>query len=201
MNLKHRVKRAGVKSYLKLHTKERMATFSQERQIDHPIVFLGDSITEGIPESLLGHDELNRGINADNTGGVLKRLHEVIALDPKAVFLLIGTNDLGNMYLQPADVVKGIMKIVSKLSGPVFVISILPVRQSQLIDQTNEQIDWINAQLAIRLKGADKEFININSNFKDDTHQLAQCYTTDGLHLSPLGYDLLMEQLSPWRDL
>jgi lysophospholipase L1-like esterase len=71
-------------------------TLEQDR---HAVVFLGDSITQGwggglgaaFPEVHVA----NRGISGDTTRGVLIRLEEdVLALDPAAVVLLIGTNDL-----------------------------------------------------------------------------------------------------------
>ena len=80
--------------------RERRAAFAkraaQERQA---VVFLGDSITQGWGDDMGGTfpgvKVANRGISGDTTRGVLLRLQEdVLALDPKAVVLLIGTNDL-----------------------------------------------------------------------------------------------------------
>jgi len=63
------------------------------------VVFLGDSITQGwggaLGAAFPGVKVANRGISGDTTRGVLVRLREdVLALDPAAVVLLIGTNDL-----------------------------------------------------------------------------------------------------------
>jgi lysophospholipase L1-like esterase len=63
------------------------------------VVFLGDSITQGwggaLGAAFPGLKVANRGISGDTTRGVLLRLREdVLALDPAAVVLLIGTNDL-----------------------------------------------------------------------------------------------------------
>jgi lysophospholipase L1-like esterase len=65
----------------------------------HAVVFLGDSITQGwgggLGAAFPGVKVANRGISGDTTRGVLVRLREdVLALDPAAVVLLIGTNDL-----------------------------------------------------------------------------------------------------------
>jgi lysophospholipase L1-like esterase len=65
----------------------------------HAVVFLGDSITQGwgggLGAAFPGVKVANRGISGDTTRGVLIRLREdVLALDPAAVVLLIGTNDL-----------------------------------------------------------------------------------------------------------
>jgi hypothetical protein len=71
-------------------------TAAQDR---HAVVFLGDSITQGwgggLGAAFPGVKVANRGISGDTTRGVLIRLEEdVLALDPAAVVILIGTNDL-----------------------------------------------------------------------------------------------------------
>ena len=61
------------------------------------IVFLGNSITQGLlrhTDKLIGNNIVNRGISGDHTDGVSARLKEVIHYKPKAVFILIGVNDL-----------------------------------------------------------------------------------------------------------
>ena len=63
------------------------------------IVFLGDSITQGWGKDFRGLfgdlNVVNRGISGDTSRGLLLRLKEdVINLDPSAVVLMIGANDL-----------------------------------------------------------------------------------------------------------
>ena len=63
------------------------------------IVFLGDSITQGWGDDFKGFfgkmRVANRGISGDTSRGLLLRLPEdVLALDPKAVVIMIGANDL-----------------------------------------------------------------------------------------------------------
>ena len=63
------------------------------------IVFLGNSITAGGNDwsIRLNYPNIrNRGIGGDVTEGVLHRLDEITYYEPKAVFLLIGINDLWN---------------------------------------------------------------------------------------------------------
>lgn len=79
---------------------DRRATWATEVPRDQgAVVLLGDSITQGwndrLPAAFPGMKIANRGISGDTSRGVLLRLQEdVLALDPKAVVLLIGTNDL-----------------------------------------------------------------------------------------------------------
>jgi lysophospholipase L1-like esterase len=78
----------------------RRSSFAQRLEADRgAVVFLGDSITQGwgggLGAAFPGVKVANRGIDGDTTRGVLIRLQEdVLALDPAAVVLLIGTNDL-----------------------------------------------------------------------------------------------------------
>ena len=63
------------------------------------IIFLGNSITAGGNDwsVRLNYPNIkNRGIGGDVTEGVLHRLNEITYYEPRAVFLLIGINDLWN---------------------------------------------------------------------------------------------------------
>lgn len=93
---------------------ERRAKFaSRIEQDQRSIVFLGDSITQGWHDNFDdAFPELrtaNRGISGDTTRGMLVRLQEdVLALNPAAVVLLAGTNDLdehgGNPWLAASNI-------------------------------------------------------------------------------------------------
>lgn len=80
--------------------RERRSAWAARRQQDRgAVIFLGDSITQswggGLGAAFPGVKVANRGISGDTTRGVLIRLQDdVLALDPAAVVLLIGTNDL-----------------------------------------------------------------------------------------------------------
>jgi lysophospholipase L1-like esterase len=80
--------------------RERRSAWAATAERDrHAVVFLGDSITQGwgggLGAAFPGVKVANRGISGDTTRGVLLRLQDdVLTLDPAAVVLLIGTNDL-----------------------------------------------------------------------------------------------------------
>ena len=85
--------------FTRLWQERRNQWAARVQQDQRAVVFLGDSITQGWHDDLDGSfPELkvaNRGISGDTTRGVLIRLQEdVLALHPRAVVLLIGTNDL-----------------------------------------------------------------------------------------------------------
>ena len=63
------------------------------------VIFLGNSITEGGNDwgnRLDISEAVNRGIGGDTTLGIIGRIGEIKYFKPKAVFLLIGINDLWN---------------------------------------------------------------------------------------------------------
>jgi lysophospholipase L1-like esterase len=85
--------------FQKLWNERRSAWAAQTARDRGAVVFLGDSITQGweagLPAAFPELRIANRGISGDTTRGVLLRLNEdVVALQPRGVVLLIGTNDL-----------------------------------------------------------------------------------------------------------
>lgn len=82
-----------------LWTERRSAWTSQVQSGQGAVVFLGDSITQGwgddFGKSFGALKTANRGISGDTTRGMLIRLKEdVLSLNPTAVVILAGTNDL-----------------------------------------------------------------------------------------------------------
>jgi lysophospholipase L1-like esterase len=97
------------------------------------VVFLGDSITEiwkSLPQDFSDLKVANRGISGDTTRGVLYRLDpDVLSLEPRAVVLLIGTNDIGDISYN----IKTILKRIRKKSPniPVIVCEVMPSSEKQ----------------------------------------------------------------------
>lgn len=95
---------------------ERRSVWSRTIEQDqNAVVFLGDSITQGwgggLAAAFPGVKVANRGIGGDTTRGVLIRLQEdVLALNPSAVVLLIGTNDLDDGAVP--EVIAGNLKLI-----------------------------------------------------------------------------------------
>jgi lysophospholipase L1-like esterase len=103
--------------------KDRRARWAARVERDrHAIVLLGDSITQGWGEDFSawfpGLKIANRGISGDTSRGVLIRLKEdVLALDPQAVILLIGTNDLEEKA-DPETIAANLKLILAELERP-----------------------------------------------------------------------------------
>ena len=112
------------------------------------VVFLGNSITQGggdWSERLDYPNISNRGIGGDVTDGVLARLEEITFFKPKAVFLLIGINDLWNVNPEtPSEDYIGknivrIAKIIKEKSKQtkVFIQTVLPIEKKIFVEKIN----------------------------------------------------------------
>lgn len=134
---------------------DKRTKWATEVQADQgAVVLLGDSITQGwndrLPTAFPGMKVANRGISGDTTRGVLLRLQEdVLSLRPKAVVLLIGTNDLEE-GARPDVVESNVRSILTALRNhdpkmPVVLCQVFPSsakmkRPSPVIKETNTRL-------------------------------------------------------------
>lgn len=105
-------------------------------KISDRIVFMGDSITEGWshfdPKMFQGTGFVNRGIGGQTTPQMLLRFRsDVIALDPDAVVVLAGINDIaGNTGFASVEEVAGNVIAMAELAAAnditVLLCSVLP---------------------------------------------------------------------------
>lgn len=175
------------------------------------IVFVGDSITEGFPiHELLSSDNqmYNRGIGGDTTDGVIAKLKDVVFdLEPKQIFLLIGTNDLGSGK-QAEQVIQNIAEICSKIKeklpdAQLYVESIYPLNPSVSMQgpfnavgqRTNEDIKQVNHFLQELASSKSIHYINLYDKLINEEGLLNSDYTYDGLHLNMKGYVVVKEEL------
>jgi lysophospholipase L1-like esterase len=124
------------------------------------VVLLGDSITQGWGEDFSawfpGMKIANRGISGDTTRGVLIRLKEdVLALQPAAVVLLIGTNDLEEKA-EPETIAANLKLILGELMGsnskmPIVLCEVFP--SSTKKSRPSDKIKKINQLYAAAVKG------------------------------------------------
>jgi lysophospholipase L1-like esterase len=187
---------------------ERRKLFSDKKsEQQHALVFLGDSITQGWSEDFRGEFKntnlklANRGISGDITRGVLARLDDdVIALDPQAVVLLIGTNDL-DVGLSPEQIAGNVKLILDRLTShnsntPIILCKVMP--SSATKKRSAENITELNDRVA-----------DIARNFKQvtilDTYTLFANAKGDAkpeefpdlLHPNDIGYDKWHNALIP----
>src|SRR5258705_10142771 len=107
--------------FRKLWSDRRTAWAARVERDRNSVVLLGDSITQGWGEDFSawfpGMKIANRGISGDTSRGVLIRLKEdVLALQPAAVVLFIGTNDLED-EADPESVAANLKLILGLMRG------------------------------------------------------------------------------------
>ncbi len=185
---------------------DKRSTWATQREQDRgAVVFLGDSITQGWNDrpatAFPGMKVANRGISGDTSRGVLLRLQEdVIALEPKAVVLLVGTNDLEE-GARPDVVESNVRHVLAALRNhdhrvPIVLCLVFPSsakmrRPAPLIKETNARL--------LALVKNDPQVIPI------DTHALWADADGDApidefpdlLHLNDAGYARWASALRP----
>jgi len=195
------ISRSAVENIEQHHYEQRSDFFRFTPIKKGDIVFLGDSITDGgaWEELFPGLPVKNRGINGDNTTGVLNRLDAILYYAPDAIFLLIGTNDLNWWsYRHNDDILQDYDEILSRCQtiSPgtrVHVQSILPRAKSY-----SGRIRFLNGKLKLLAAKHGAEFIDLFPHFIDDEGALKSEYTNDHLHLMSSGYKKWVEILTPY---
>ncbi len=131
---------------------ERRSKWSREVQQDQgAVVFLGDSITQGWGDDMgkaFGALKVaNRGISGDTTRGMLIRLpQDVLPLNPSAVVILAGTNDLEEKATP--EIIAGNLKLLlaalksHRADLPVVLCKVFPSSTSK--SRPADQIKAIN---------------------------------------------------------
>jgi lysophospholipase L1-like esterase len=121
--------------YVNLWQKARSGWAKSIQENQGAVVFLGDSITQGwahrLPTRFPGVKIANRGISGDTTRGMLIRLQEdVLSLNPSAIVLLMGTNDI-EVGIPAEAIGRNFEKILAAIKAhnpkvPVILCRILP---------------------------------------------------------------------------
>jgi lysophospholipase L1-like esterase len=170
------------------------------------LLFLGDSITEGWgnnavwKKSYAPRNAVNLGIGGDTTQNVLWRIQngELDGLSPKAVVLMIGTNNFGLHGDAPGDVAKGVAAIVKTLQqklprAKVLLLGVFP-RDEKPGTGGRKKILELNAELA---KTAGVKFLDIGPKFLAPDGTLPKEIAPDFLHLSEKGYQIWADAIEP----
>lgn len=169
------------------------------------VVFFGDSITQGwgtdFRRSFEGMKLANRGIGGDTTRGMLLRLQEdVLSLRPKAVVLLMGTNDI-EVEIPVEAIGRNFQKIVAALRAhdpkmPVIVCRVFP--SSATKKRPKETILAVNEQIVAAVKG-DPQFTVLDTYalFANAEGDAVPALFPDLLHLNAAGYAKWASALRP----
>ena len=188
------------------------------KQGDISVLFMGDSITDfwrneegnyaGKPvfdEYFADMNVANFGIAGDTTQGVLYRLQngEGENFDPKAVMLMIGTNN--TRQNTSAEIAEGIGAVVLQLqnnfpSARILLLAVFP--RGDANDSLRAINDGVNAIIKTLHDGDRVFFLDIGHIFLDESGNIPADIMVDGLHPSTKGYRLWAEAIiEPLSDL
>jgi len=201
----------------------------------YPVVFVGDSITHfwesrgaevwDMNYTNVDYRALNVGFSGDRTENVLWRLQhgQLDGLDPRAVVLMIGTNNIGHRQpdLESAfDTFCGVQAVVSDLekrcpNAQIIVHPIFP-RGATTNDQMRVRVDAVNRMLASWINqkyqdskavgkgGASKVsrvwFCDFSNRLVGPDGVLSREMAPDLLHPASAGYEIWADALKPYLD-
>lgn len=144
----------------------------------------------------------NFGISGDLTQHVLWRLEngELDGVTPKAIVLMIGTNNTGHGY--PAEeTAAGIKAVVEKLKekepqAKILLLAVFP-RSAKADDKMRLTNDQVNAIISKEDFGPQVKYMDINSKFLEPDGTLTREIMPDLLHPSEKGYEIWADAIKP----
>jgi len=171
---------------------------------DVDVLFLGDSITQGwegkeskeVWEKEFGKlKPANFGIGGDRTEHIIWRITEGKELEgirPKAVVLMIGTNNMGNNSAE--QIAEGVTAIVKELNHQlphtkILLLGIFP-RSAKATDTFRAKIKDCNERIAKLDDGKQVHYLDIGGKFLEADGSLSKEIMPDYLHLSKKGYQI-----------
>ena len=165
---------------------------------------MGDSITEGWhftgPEgSFPGKPYINRGISGQTSPQMVLRFRQdVIALKPKVVVILAGTNDIagntGPMTLeQTEDNLASMADLATANHIRVVLCSVLPAFDFPWKPGLNARAQDSGAEAWMKAYAAEKGYVYVDYHtaMKDERDGLPATLSKDGVHPLPAGYAVM----------
>jgi lysophospholipase L1-like esterase len=173
------------------------------------VVFMGNSITEGWkiedPEFFTQHPFVNRGISGQTTPQMLLRFRaDVINLQPKAVVILAGINDIaentGPITLeQVMDNIRSMAELAISHKIKVILCSVLPANKFPWRQEIlpADKVIALNIMISNYCKEKKIAFVDYHTAMVDDKKGLDEKYSNDGVHPTLAGYKKMQEILMP----
>jgi lysophospholipase L1-like esterase len=198
---------------------EQLLAKRKQGRID--IYFEGDSITrrwgatdypqllENWKKNFFGWNAADFGWGADRVENILWRLEngELDDVNPKAIVLLAGTNNVGNrlppegINAAAANVTRGLAAVlrIMRMKAPNAVIVLTAIFPRNDNMAVMPEIDAINANLARMADGSAICYLNVNSRLADSSGKLydGMMNARDKLHPALPGYQVWVDALKP----
>lgn len=190
---------------------QRYAAANAALAVRPKVVFMGDSITEGWykehPGFFDGHGFAARGISGQVTAQMLTRFQsDVVALRPRAVVILAGTNDIARNNgpiadERIADNIRSMAELARAHGMRVFLCSVLPAARygwRPEVTDAPERIERLNGLLRDYARRSGCTWIDFHPALADADRALDARYTRDSVHPTPAGYDAMEAVVLPY---
>ena len=167
------------------------------------VVFYGNSITEGWAPRFAtlfpGKPYIGRGISGQTTPQMLVRFRQdVVALKPKVVVILAGTNDIaGNTGPSTREMIEDNLASMTEIARAngirVVLSSVLPVYDYPWKPglQPAPKIVALNAWMKRYAESLGETYLDYHSAMKDARDGLPPALATDGVHPTEAGYRMM----------
>ena len=183
-------------------------------------VFAGSSLMEQFPVNELMQSlqitgcVYNRGIGGYTTWELLEHMDTCIFdLDPKKLFLNIGTNDIGAGDIE--GLTTNYRKILTQIKErlpqtQLYLLAYYPCNpdadfgipnpdhKNMFRFRTNSTIKSCNEWVSQLAEEFGAEYLNLNAPLIDEQGRLREELSTDGIHLHPDAYAPLLQQLAQY---
>jgi len=169
-------------------------------QYSSDIVFLGNSITNGVDwNELLGLNVSNQGIGGNTTEQISNRLNNVINESPRHVFIMSGINDIYQGFTVDEIFIRYV-EILNYLQNeniePVVQSTLFVTKTERGYFETNDKVKILNSKLKEHCEQNSITYIDLNG-ILGVNGELSPKYSTDGVHLNSIGYELWYKELVP----
>jgi lysophospholipase L1-like esterase len=192
--------------------REENARVAPPAKDEQRVVFMGDSITDGWDDPRYGgffpgKPYLDRGISGQTTPQMLIRFRpDVLALSPRVVVILAGTNDLaGNTGPSTLEAIEDNLASMAELASAhnirVVLASLLPVsdyektRDGKPVIRTTQrppaQIKALNEWMKAYAAAHGSTYLDYHSAMADEHGFLKDELSDDGLHPNAKGYEVM----------
>jgi lysophospholipase L1-like esterase len=172
------------------------------------IVFMGDSITEGWHDKRPGFFRrglIDRGIGGQTSSQMVLRMYsDVIALKPKAVHIMAGTNDIaGNTGPMTAQMTHDNIRAMTDIAGrhniKVLIACIPPAASFpwRTDVETRPRIADLNRRLQKFAHEVGSTWVDYGRVLDDGTGAMKPGLASDGVHPTKAGYDAMATVIDP----
>jgi lysophospholipase L1-like esterase len=170
---------------------------------ENRVVFMGNSITEAwakaFPTQFAGKPYIGRGISGQTTPQMLIRFRQdVVALRPKVVVILGGTNDIaGNTGPSTLEMIEDNLASMTEIAKAnnirVVLASVLPVYDYSWKKglEPAPKIVALNAWIKAYAARVGAVYVDFHSAMKDERDGMRAELANDGVHPNPAGYAIM----------